>query len=69
LSHALRQLPLQNRSGARLGVSWLAHNLNSALPQQSRRRASKTAASRTGVAAGGGRVIVEADDANIRGMS
>jgi hypothetical protein len=69
LSHSLRQLPLENRNDARLGVSWLAYNLNTVLPQQSRRRASKKVASRTGVAAGGGRVIVEADYANIRGMS
>jgi hypothetical protein len=48
MSHALRQLPLEDRICARrLGASWLAHNLASALSQKLQHKGNKKCASRT----------------------
>ena len=70
LSHALGLLPLENPNGARrLGVSWLAHNLASVLPQKSHHKGSKKFPSQNGGPAGNGRVVPAADRADVGGLS
>lgn len=65
LSHALRQWPLEKHDGARLGASWLAHNLELA-PLKRSRHSDPKFASRNSSAAGDGREITTAD---VGGMS